>query len=227
MKENGLRDFCQEEYPQHKAYKNGYETLTVVELISMIIGNGTQKNVEQARQIYNMMEQNLHKLGKSRTEEIEAVQGIGKSKANALFAAIELGKRYHMERFTETPVLDNSLAIYNFLQPKIAQLDYEECHVLLMNNNFKLIKDVAIGKGGITETMVDIRLIMKEAVMNNAVIITLAHNHPSNVPRPSKADDRLTRCVQKACELMNIFFQDHVIVCDGTYYSYHDKGKVY
>lgn len=96
MEQNDYRGFCMEEQPQYKAYNNGYENLTVVELISLILGTGTQKNVEQARQIYNIMEQSLHKLGRSRKEEITVVQGVGDSKANALYAAIELGKRYRL-----------------------------------------------------------------------------------------------------------------------------------
>ena len=225
MEQNDYKGFCMEEQPQYKAYNNGYESLTVVELISLILGTGTQKNVEQARQIYNMMEQNLHKLGRSRKEEITAVQGVGDSKANALYAAIELGKRYQLERCGTNPDLGSSISIYNYLHPKIGNLDHEEFHLLLMNQNFQLIKDITIGVGGITEAPADIRLIIKEAVLNNATIIAVSHNHPSNSCRPSKADDMLTRDIKKACELMRLFFMDHVIISYGTNYPYHDKGK--
>ena len=219
-------DFCVEEHPQYKAYNNGYESLTVVELISMIIGTGTKRNVEQARQIYNVMENSLHKLGKSRKEEIQVVQGIGDSKAHALYAAIELGKRYHLEKFEKSPDLGSSLAIYDYLHPKIGTLDHEEFHVLLMNQQFCLIKDVTLSVGGLTETSVDIRLLMKEVVLNNATIIAVAHNHPSNGSQPSKNDIVITEQIRKACEIMRIFFMDHVIVCDGTFYSFHDKGRL-
>ena len=215
-----------EEQPQYKAYNNGYENLTVVELISLILGTGTQKNVEQARQIYNIMEQSLHKLGRSRKEEITVVQGVGDSKANALYAAIELGKRYQLERCGTNPDLGSSLSIYSYLHPKIGNLDHEEVHLLLMNQSFNLIKDITIGVGGITEAAIDVRIIIKEAVLNNATIIAVAHNHPSNSCRPSKADDMLTFNIKKACELMRLFFMDHVVICDGNYYSYHDKGQL-
>lgn len=219
-------DFCMEEHPQYKAYNNGFESLTVVELISMIIGTGTKRNVEQARQIYNVMEQSLHKLGKSRHEEIQVVQGIGDTKANALYAAIELGKRYQMEKFEKTADLDSSIAIYNYLHPQIGCLETEQFHVLLMNNNFKLIKDVKLSEGGLTEAIGDVRLIIKEAVLNNATIIAVAHNHPSNCPTPSRNDELLTNQIAKACKIMRIFFMDHVIICDGTFYSFHDRGKL-
>lgn len=225
MKQN-FSGFCMEEHPQYKAYNNGYESLTVVELISMIIGTGTKQNVNQARQIYNIMDQRLHKLGKSRIEEIQVVQGIGDSKANALFAAIELGKRYQMEKFEKDADLGSSIAIYNYLHPKIGNLDKEQFHVLLMNQNFRLIKDVKLSDGGLTETAADIRLVIKEAVLNNATIIAVAHNHPSNCPSPSRNDNLLTQNLVKACEIMRIFFQDHVIIADGCFYSYRDKGKI-
>ena len=188
--EHNFSDFCMEEHPQVRAYNNGFESLTVVELISMIIGTGTKRNVEQARQIYNVMGQSLRNIAKAR------------------------------------PDLSSSLAIYNFLHPIIGNLDHEQAHLLLMNQNFKLIKDVKISEGGLTETAVDIRMIIREATLNNATIIAFAHNHPSNCPTPSKADDFLTQQIAKACELMRLFFMDHVIIADGTYYSYHDKGKL-
>lgn len=224
--EQNFSDFCMEEHPQYKAYNNGYESLTTVELISMIIGTGIKRNVEQARQIYNVMGQNLHKLGKSRKEEIQVVQGVGDSKAHALYAAIELGKRYQMEKYAQAPDLGSSIAIYNYLHPLIGCLETEQFHVLLMNQNFKLIKDVKLSEGGLTETAVDVRCIMKEVVLNNATIIAVAHNHPANNPTPSKADERVTQTIAKACEIMHIFFMDHVVICDGTYYSFHDKGKL-
>lgn len=102
----------------------------------------------------------------------------------------------------------------------------EECHLLLMNQNFKLIKHVPMSHGGLTETAVDVRRIMREAVLNNATILALAHNHPSNSPHPSRADDMLTKSVKEACDIMRIFFMDHVIIADGCYYSYHDRGKM-
>lgn len=217
---------CMEERPQVKAYSNGLESLTVVELISMIIGTGTKQNIEQARQIYNVMGQSLKNIAKARQEEIQVVQGVGDSKAMALKAAMELAKRFNMERMGVNPMLTNSLEIYNYLHPIMGNLDHEEAHLLLMNKNFKLIKDVKLSEGGLDETSMDVRMIIKEATLNNATIIAISHNHPSNNPHPSKADDLITTQINKACEIMRLFFMDHVIITDGTYYSYHDKGKL-
>jgi DNA repair protein RadC len=95
-----------------------------------------------------------------------------------------------------------------------------------MNQNFKLIKSHRVSHGGITETAVDVRIIMKEALLNNTTILALVHNHPSNNLSPSRMDDELTQRMKRACELMRIHFMDHVIITDGAYYSYHEQGRV-
>lgn len=215
-----------EEQPQYKANKNGLESLTTIELISLVIGTGTESNVEQARQIFKLMDESLRNIARARAEDLQRIQGIGCAKTMALQAAIELGRRYAMEKYVERPDLGSSLAIYNYLEPQLRDLDVEEAHLLLMNNNYKLIKQVRLNHGGITECAVDVRLIMKEAVQCNATIIAIAHNHPSGSPSPSKNDNLLTIQIAKACEIMRIFFMDHVIIGDGCYYSFHDKGKI-
>lgn len=177
MKQIDYNGFCMEEHPQYKAYNNGLENLTSVELISLIIGTGTKKNVEQARQLFNVMNERLRNIAKARVEDLQVVQGIGDAKAIALQAAIELGKRYNAEKAEERPDLGSSIAIYNYLHPLVRDLDIEECHLLLMNQNFRLIKHVTLSRGGITESSMDVRVIMKEAVMNNATILAVAHNH--------------------------------------------------
>jgi DNA repair protein RadC len=105
-------------------------------------------------------------------------------------------------------------------------LDVEEAYVVLMNQNYKLIDTIRLSHGGITETAVDVRVIMKYALMNNATIIALAHNHPSGNNRPSRDDENLTKRVNEACRTMRIFLCDHIIVTDGSYYSFRDQGKL-
>ena len=105
-------------------------------------------------------------------------------------------------------------------------LKVEEAHVILMNQNFRLIKSVRLSQGGISEVSVDIRILLKETILNNATVIAFCHNHPSGNIRPSAVDDKLTQSLKKACDLMRIHFLDHVIVCDGQYYSYHENGRL-
>lgn len=134
----------------------------------------------------------------------------------------------HVHIFGERKPTHNggSLAIYNYMLPQMADLKVEQAHVILMNQNFRLIKSVKLSEGGITETSVDIRILMREAVLSGATIMAFVHNHPSGNTQPSKADDVLTQQIAKACQVMRIFFMDHVIVTDGAFYSYHDKGRL-
>ena len=110
--------------------------------------------------------------------------------------------------------------------PKMRDLSVEQGHALLLNQRYQLIKAIKISEGGITETAVDVRVILKEALLCNATVIAFAHNHPSGGVRPSVADDKLTRQLKKACEAVRIYLVDHVIVTDGNFYSYRDNGKL-
>ena len=221
-------DMLADERPEYKAANYGFESLSNTELLSMVInrGAGTIESMSQARQLMNVASGSPTALGKMSMYEMQVVQGIGDCKALAILAALELGKRKAMEKQGYRPDLGSSIAIYNFLHPMMADLQVEEAHLLLMNQNFKLLKHVKLSVGGITDTSVDVRRIMREAVMCNATIVALAHNHPSGSPYPSKDDDRLTTQIHKACEVMRLFFMDHVIITDGAFYSYHDKGKL-
>ena len=169
---------------------------------------------------------NLNTLGKMSISDLCKYSGIGEAKAITILAACELGKRRQAETPEERPDLSTATRIYNHMLPVLQDLDTEEFWTLMMNQNHRLIKKVKISGGGITETSVDIRLIIKEAVLANATILAVCHNHPSGNLSPSKADEELTKAIQRACELMRIHFMDHVIVTDGQYLSFHELGKL-
>lgn len=228
MRDSNYNVLPMEDRPHVKAYALGFQALTDAELISMVInrGAGTRESLEQAHQMVNLSGRSLKRLKKMRIEEIEVIQGIGDCKALAVLAALELGRRLQREQAEDMHDMGSATAIYNYLFPRMADLDHEEAHLLLMNQNFKLIKHEKISSGGITETAVDIRIIMREAVLNNATMLAIAHNHPSNNNSPSRDDDRLTSMVSKACEAMRIHFVDHVIITDGKYYSYRENGRL-
>jgi DNA repair protein RadC len=221
-------DILADERPEFKAANYGFDTLSNTELLSMIInrGAGTTESLSQARQLMNIADGSLSNLAKLSIDEMQVVQGIGDCKALAVLAAIELGKRRALERMPTKPDLGSSLAIYNYMLPQMADLKVEQAYAIFMNQNFRLIKSVKLSQGGITETSVDIRILMREAVMSGATIMAFVHNHPSGNTQPSKADDVLTQQIAKACQIMRIFFMDHVIVTDGSFYSYHDKGRL-
>jgi DNA repair proteins len=113
-----------------------------------------------------------------------------------------------------------------YVSKDVRPLQTEEFHILLMNQNYRLIKKLRIAHGGITEVSVDVRIIMREAILANATILAVCHNHPSGSLRPSQQDNLLTESIYRACNTMRIHFLDHIIITDGHYYSYHEAGRV-
>jgi DNA repair protein RadC len=178
------------------------------------------------QQILRDCHNNLNTLGKMTIRELMDYKGVGEAKAITILAACELGKRRQMERPEERPDLGTATRIYNYMHPVMQDLDVEEFWLLLMNQNYRLIKQVRLSHGGITEVAVDIRIIMREAVLANATILAVCHNHPSGNLNPSVQDNQLTATLQNACKLMRIHLLDHVIITDGAYFSYHEEGRI-
>jgi len=222
-----ISQWAEDDQPREKLRDKGPQALSNAELLAILIGSGRPgvSAVELMQEVLNDCKNNLNTLGKMTIRQLMSYNGIGEAKAITILAACELGKRRQKETPEERPKLDTATKIYNEMHPLMQDLDIEEFWVLLLNQNYRLIKKVRISQGGIAETSVDIRIIFREAVLANATIIAVCHNHPSGGLTPSHADNELTRSIQRACELMHIHFMDHVIITDGLYYSYHEHGK--
>ncbi len=223
-----INQWAEEDRPREKLMTLGAEALSNAELLAILIGSGSTKEtaVELMKRVLNDCHNNLNSLGKMSIRELCAYNGIGEAKAITILAACELGKRRAREKAEERQQLSSPTLIYNYMHPRMQDLDTEEAWLLLMNQNYKLLKAERLSHGGITETAVDVRIIIKEALLHNATVIAFCHNHPSGNIRPSADDDRLTQRIKKACDIMRIHLLDHVIVTDGNYYSYHEKGRL-
>ena len=227
MEKLTIAHWSEDDQPREKLRDKGPQTLSNAELLAILIGSGTPGTsaVELMQEVLNHCNNNLNTIGKMTIRDLCQYKGIGEAKAITILAACELGKRRQKESPEERPKLDTATKIYKEIHPLMQDLDVEEFWVLLLNQSHRLIKKVRISHGGITETAVDIRIIIREAVLANATILAVCHNHPSGNLSPSKADDDLTRNIHRACELMRIHFMDHVIITDGQYYSYHELGR--
>ena len=206
----------------------GPQALSDAELLAILIGSGNTEEsaVDLMKRVLADCNNNLNTLGKMTIHDLMQYNGIGEAKAITILAACELGKRRQMEKPEERPDLGTATKIYNHMHPVLQDIDVEEFWLLLMNQNHRLIKKLRISHGGITEVSVDIRIIMREAVLANSTIIAVCHNHPSGSLRPSQQDNDLTAALQQACALMRIHFMDHVIITDGAYFSYHETGRI-
>ena len=223
-----INQWAEEDRPREKMERLGAQSLSDAELLAILIGSGSPKEdaVSLMKRILADCNNNLNTLGKKSIHDLCQYNGVGPAKAITIMAACELGKRRQMETPEERPDLGTATRIYNHMHPVMQDLDVEEFWILLMNQNYRLIKKLRIAHGGISEVSVDIRIIIREAVLCNATILAVCHNHPSGNLRPSRNDDNLTKSIQLACNVMRIKFLDHVIITDGCYYSYNEEGKI-
>ena len=223
-----IAHWSEDDQPREKLRDKGPQALSNAELLAILIGSGTPgvNAVELMQTVLNGSNNNLNTLGKKTIRDLCEFKGIGEAKAITILAACELGKRRQMETAEERPDIGTATRIYNLMHPVLQDLDVEEFWLKLMNQNYRLIKKVRISHGGISEVSVDVRIIIREAVLSNATILAICHNHPSGSLKPSKADDQLTLTIKRACDVMRLHLLDHVIVTDGQYFSYHESGKV-
>ena len=227
MDKLAINQWSEKDRPREKLERLGAQSLSDAELLAILVGSGSTKEdaVSLMKRILADCHNNLNTLGKLTIHDLCQYNGMGPAKAITILAACELGKRRQQEKAEERPDLGTATRIYNHMHPKMQDLDTEEFWLLLMNQNYRLIKELRIARGGITEVAVDVRLLLKEALLCNATILAVCHNHPSGSLTPSHADNALTKSIIQACDLMRIHFMDHVIITDGHYYSYHEEGK--
>lgn len=223
-----INNWAEEDRPREKLMRLGADSLSNAELLAILIGSGSPREsaVELMKRVMNDCQNNLNTLGKMSIDELQQYNGIGAAKAVTILAACELGKRRQAEAAADRQDLGSASAIYDFMHTKLQDKDVEEAWVLLMNQNYKLIESKPISRGGLTETSVDVRVILKSALLKNATVVAICHNHPSNNAHPSREDDIITKRVKEACEIMRLYFLDHLIITDGTYYSYREEGRI-
>ncbi len=228
MDKLNINQWAEEDRPREKLMRLGADALSNAELMAILIGSGNTKEnaVDLMKKVLNDCNNNLNTLGKMSIQDLCRYNGIGDAKAITILAACELGKRRQMESPEERPDLGTATRIYNHMHPVLQDKDVEEFWLLLMNQNHRLIKKMCIAHGGISEVSVDIRIIMREAVLANATILAVCHNHPSGNLLPSSMDNDLTDSIKRACNLMRIHFLDHVVITDGAYFSYHESGRL-
>ncbi len=223
-----ITKWADEDKPREKMMMHGVNALSNAELLAILIGSGNTEDtaVELMRKVLKKYDDDLNRLGKASIDELCTFKGIGSAKAITIIAASELGKRRREEEIKERSIVRSSKDVYNYLYPFMCDLFIEECWVLFLNQGARIIDRTKISMGGLASTAVDIRCVMREALIKRATNIVLCHNHPSGNIKPSREDDNLTQQLANASKLMNIKLIDHVILTDGNFYSYADEGRI-
>lgn len=228
MEKLTINQWAEEDRPREKMMLKGAEALSDAELLAILIGSGNTEEsaVALMQRMLAAAGNDLNRLGKWEIRDFARFKGLGPAKSITILAALELGKRRKLREHAERLTIRSSEDIYHLFHPLLCDLPYEEFWVLLLNQAAKVIDKVRISRGGIDQTTADVRSILREALLQRATQIALVHNHPSGNTRPSNDDLRLTQQVRQAAQTMNIRLLDHVIVTDGSYYSFCDEDQL-
>jgi DNA repair protein RadC len=229
MKEsNSIKNWVEDERPREKMLQKGAAALTDAELLGILISSGTPKRsaVDLARDILALANNNLRELGRLNVIELQKVKGIGEARGITICAAMELGRRRQISEGVERVVVNKSKEAAQIILPLLQDLNHEVFCVLYLNQACKLLKHELISSGGMTATVVDTRMILKNCLLYNANHMIIAHNHPSGSKRPSEADKLMTTKLRESAALMDIKLIDHLIIAGSEYLSMADEGFI-
>lgn len=221
-----ITHWSEDDRPREKLMLKGKNALSDAELIAILIGSGSRNEsaVELSKRILNAVAGNLNALGKMTLSQLMEFKGIGEAKAISIIAALELGRRRRSEEAVQLTKVTSSKLVFEIMQPIIGELAHEEFWILYLNNSNKIISKRQLSIGGITGTLVDVRLVFKNALEIGAVSLILCHNHPSGTLVPSEADKNITKKLKIAGDSLEVKVLDHLIVTENNYFSFVDEG---
>ena len=223
-----IKNWAVEDRPREKMLSKGIRALSDAELIAILIGSGNSKEtaVELSRRILASVKNNLNELAKLSVDDLQKFKGIGEAKAINIIAALELGRRRKESDTEEKLQINGSNDVARIFQPLLGDLPHEEFWVLMLNRSNRVIDKQMVSQGGISGTVIDVRIILKAAVERLASAIVLCHNHPSGNLQASEADQSITKKIKEAGALMDIAVLDHVIIGNEKYFSFADEGII-
>jgi len=221
-----IRHWSEDDRPREKLRLKGKSSLSDAELLAILIGSGSRNEtaVGLSRRILSAAGNNLHTLGRMSVPQLTQFKGIGEAKAIIIAAALELGRRRRESEPADRERVTSSMSVFQIMQPILGDLGHEEFWVIYLNNSNKVLHKTQLSKGGITGTVVDVRLAFRIALEHGATGMILVHNHPSGTLVASDADRQITRKIKSAGENLDIKVLDHVIITEKDYFSFADDG---
>ncbi len=222
-----ITDWPEDERPRERFLKYGAERISDVELLTIILRTGSLDVTA-----FDIARELLQKYGNFRgidqrsIADLCEIKGVGEAKAILIKAALEIGKRLFLEKFDEKQKISTSEEIYELFRLHLRDSDREIFKIILLTSRNQIILEKTIFEGSLTESLVNPREVVKEALNHAAAAIIFIHNHPSGDPSPSMEDKQITTRLKMACELIGIRVLDHVIIGRETYFSFSDNGLV-
>ena len=223
-----IKEWDDADRPREKLLAKGKQALSNAELIAILLGSGSRDEsaVDLSKRILKSVDNSLPELSKMSIAELIKFKGIGEAKAISIMAAMELGRRRLGADVYERKKIASSRDVFEIFQSELADSQYEEFWILLLNRANKIMKKVKIGDGGVSGTVADPKRIFRAALDSMASSIILCHNHPSGNITPSNADIGLTKKVVNGATYFDISVLDHIIIGDGNFYSFADNGRM-
>ena len=221
-----IKNWSDDDKPREKMVQKGKSVLSDAELIAILIGSGSRSEsaVELSKRILSSVHNNLNELGKLSIRQLMQFKGIGEAKAVTIAAALEMGRRRRGAGEAKISKITSSRDAFELLRPFLGELPHEEFWIIYLNNANKILQTNQLSKGGLTGTMVDVRIVMRQALELGAVGLILAHNHPSGTLKPSVEDKNVTKKLKSAAAALDIKVLDHLIVTQKDYFSFADGG---
>ncbi len=223
-----IQDWTAEERPREKFLISGGENLSNAELLAILMRTGNREDnaIELARKILYKANNNLLELKRFSFDDYKEFKGVGPGKALPIMVAFEISRRLENTPQTQQTEIYSSQHAADAMRPILKDLTHEECWVMYLNTANKLISKERITSGGVSSTIVDIKMILKSAMAKLASSIILVHNHPSGSVRPGEQDCMQTKRLKKAAETCDIALIDHIIIAANKYFSFLDEGML-
>ena len=221
-----IKLLAEDDRPREKLLTIGRQNLSDAELLAIQIGFGTRNEtaIQLAQRVLKSYNNDLNMLAKSSVSELKKFKGIGEAKAINIASAFESGRRRNEQESLIKPKITSSIDAFKLLNKKLSDLPHEEFWILLLNRSNSVVKMERISQGGVSGTVVDVRLLLKPAIETLASGIILCHNHPSGQLKPSEQDIVLTKKIKESARIMDINLLDHLIIGDQKYFSFADEG---
>ncbi|MDM1555343.1 DNA repair protein RadC [Chryseobacterium indologenes] len=221
-----LKFLAEDDRPREKFLQKGKNSLSDSELLAIIMGSGNREEsvLELARKILASVNNNWHQLSLLSVKDLMKFKGIGEAKAISIIAALEIGKRRAVQEIPERSVIGNSHDAYSILKNQLSDLRTEEFWAIFLNNSNKVIYTSQLTQGGISQSIVDVRVLFKTALEHFSTGVIIAHNHPSGSLKPSREDLTITQKIKEAGTVLSIQLLDHIIITQNSYFSFSDAG---
>ena len=221
-----IKFLAEDDRPREKFLLKGKSALSDSELLAIILGSGNNEDsaVELARKILASVDYNWQKLSKLSIKDLMKFKGIGEAKAISVAAALEIGRRKAAQEIPEKEKVTSVNDLYKIFSQYLSDLQTEEFWAIFLNQKNHVIYKTQISKGGISGTLVDVRVIFRIAIEHFATSLVVAHNHPTGNLTPSQPDISITRRIKEAGYLLDIKLLDHLIIGENSFFSFSEQG---